>query len=212
MSTGEARARLGLDPHHRLLLLFGQIAPYKGVIDLVRALPAIRRRAGAVRVVIAGKVKRGHEDYWAEVRAAIDELGDDSVIVHNRFIPDEDVEKYFMAADAVVLPYRDIYQSGVPFLAYSFGLPVIATRVGALPEAVQEGFSGCLAEPGSVDSLADAVVRFFEGSTYTSSRRRQEIRDWASRRHSWSAIGEQLARAYHRVHSFQTAGARRPAW
>ena len=46
------------------------------------------------------------------------------------FIPDDETEIYFKAADVLVLPYRDIYQSGVLFLGHSFGLPVLAADVG----------------------------------------------------------------------------------
>ncbi len=64
------------------------------------------------------------------------------------YIPFEDVPRYFAAADVLVLPYRHVSQSGVLFLALALGLPVVATRVGALPEVVRDGESALLVAPG----------------------------------------------------------------
>ena len=84
----------------------------------------------SIRLLIAGKVKRGAEDYWRRVDTTIEQLHLSLHVRRDiRFIPDDEVEVYFKAADAVVLPYVDIYQSGVLFLALSFGTPVIGTDV-----------------------------------------------------------------------------------
>ena len=63
------------------------------------------------------------------------------------FIPDEETEIYFKAADVLVLPYRHIYQSGVLFLGYSFGLPVLAADVGSLKDEIVEGKTGFVFRP-----------------------------------------------------------------
>jgi glycosyltransferase involved in cell wall biosynthesis len=157
---------------------------------------------GPVRLLIAGKVKQGHDAYWAIARTAISELPPGIVLVHDQFIPDADVEVYFLAADGVVLPYREIYQSGLPFLAYSFGLPVIATRVGALPDDVQEERTGFLAEPGDPDALASAIRRFYESDLYRQREARQaDIRAWALAEHSWATVGQRLADSYRHLNA-----------
>lgn len=62
------------------------------------------------------------------------------------------------ACDAVLLPYRSASQSGVVQLAFSYGRPVVATRVGGLPDAVRDGLDGILCDPDPQD-LAGAIRR-----------------------------------------------------
>ncbi len=77
------------------------------------------------------------------------------------FIPDDETEVYFKAADVLVLPYRHIYQSGVLFLGYSFGLPVLAADVGALKEDIVEGKTGFVFRPEDPADLAETIARLF---------------------------------------------------
>ena len=150
-----------------------------------------------VRLIIAGKVKRGSEDYWNTAERMIAELGLSELVAQTvRFIPDDQVEPYFTAADAVVIPYVDIFQSGVPFLAFSFGLPVIATDVGSLREDVTHE-SGLLCRPKDPADLARAITDFYRSGRYwASSEVRTRIRRVAEHRHSWVTVSEQTKAVY----------------
>ncbi len=66
---------------------------------------------------------------------------------------------YFQKASLVALPYLSASTSGLLTTAYVFGKPVVATRVGALPEYVQEGETGLLVPPADAQRLAEAIVR-----------------------------------------------------
>jgi Glycosyl transferases group 1 len=113
-----------------------------------------------------------------------------------RFIPDDQVEPYFKAADAVVIPYVDIFQSGVPFLAFSFGLPVIATDVGSLRDDVTEA-TGLLCRPKDSADLARAITDFYRSALYpTTDEVRRRIRGFAEDRHSWAAVSERTMNVY----------------
>src|SRR5207244_6644981 len=90
----------------------------------------------------------------------------DRIITRIQFIPDNEVELYFKAADVLILPYTDISQSGVPFLAYSFGLPVIATDVGALRDDIIEGKTGLVCAPRNPKVLAHAIRAYFSSELY----------------------------------------------
>ncbi len=133
LTREEAKKRIGLRDSEVAALFFGQIAPYKGLEYLVSALPEIASYDAGFRLIIAGKVKKGFEQYWQRVRRAI-AANDvcERTIMRIEHIPDEEVEVYFKAADILIIPYTQIFQSGVPFLGYSFGVPVIATDVGSL--------------------------------------------------------------------------------
>lgn len=62
----------------------------------------------------------------------------DVLEIHNEDIPDEEVAQYFERSEFVVLPYKDATASGIIPVAYAFGKPVIATRVGTIPDYVDD--------------------------------------------------------------------------
>lgn len=86
----------------------------------------------------------------------------DSTMVVNEFIPNEDVNKYFQVADCGVLFYEYATPSGVESLNYNFKLPILATAVGHFPETIKDGFNGYLAKPEDVNSMAEAMLKFLE--------------------------------------------------
>jgi glycosyltransferase involved in cell wall biosynthesis len=79
------------------------------------------------------------------------------VRVVNRWIDDTEVAPFFQQAAVAVLPYTTASQSGVIPLAATFRVPVIATTVGALPDQIQNGETGILVSPNSVDELVKAI-------------------------------------------------------
>ena len=105
------------------------------------------------------------------------------------YVPDEDTELYFKAADVLILPYTHVFQSGVLFLGYSFGLPAIATDVGSLREEIVEGETGFVAKPRDPSDLARAIRRYFGSDLYRNlAERRGKIRAYANDRYSWNKV------------------------
>jgi glycosyltransferase involved in cell wall biosynthesis len=200
MDRAEARRRLGLNPDQRVLLAFGLVAPYKGLEYLVSALARLRQRSSDYFLVIAGRVKEC-PDYWSEVRSLIErERLTGSVLAETRHIPDESVEIYFKAADTVVMPYRSLFQSGVLFLAYRFGLPVIATDVGSIREDIVPGKTGWVCKVDDSEDLAQTIDAYFGSELFKDlENRRRAIREYAFARYSWSRIGEQTRKIYDQV-------------
>jgi D-inositol-3-phosphate glycosyltransferase len=197
MTPAVARRQLGVPTTDRLLLFFGQIAPYKGLEYLIQAVGLLAAAGRPVRVIVAGKVKRGSEDYWRRIERLIEELGVGELVFRMiQFIPDDQVEPFFKAADAVVLPYVDIFQSGVPFLAFSFGVPVIATDVGSLREDVTRETGVLCRERDAVD-LARAVDEFYAGHLGRDpASARGRIRVLVAERHSWETVAHRTIVAY----------------
>ena len=125
------------------MLFFGRIQPYKGLEYLIEAFESVVGEGSPYRLIIAGEPKKEYEQYWFGIRRRIENgPARDKVLQAITYIPDDETEVYFKAADALVLPYTDIYQSGVLFLGYSFGLPTIATDVGSFREEIIEGETG----------------------------------------------------------------------
>ena len=199
LTPGEARRRLGLGGEERAVLFFGRIRPYKGLEDLLTAFGRlVHARPSVYRLIIAGEPKKGSEDYVRLINDQIQrEVGADRVIAQMRFIPDEETELYLKAADVMVLPYKDIFQSGVLFLGYTYGLPVVATDVGSFREEIIEGKTGFLCRPNDPGALADAIEMYFSSDLYRDlPAQREAIREHARLNHSWAAVADLTARAY----------------
>jgi glycosyltransferase involved in cell wall biosynthesis len=195
-----ARQELDLPGEDPVLLFFGNIAPYKGVHVLIEALRIATPLHPRLRLIIAGRPK-GEEEYWRSVKSQLVAAGvKDRVAEHITYIPDERVEVFCKAADALVLPYTHVFQSGVLFLGYSFGLPVIATDVGSLREEVIEGRTGWICRPDDASDLARTIERWLESDLYRNrGEHRTAIREHANQRYSWTTVGKITKRVYDEV-------------
>jgi glycosyltransferase involved in cell wall biosynthesis len=157
------RKALGIPSDARVALFFGFIRQYKGLDIFLRALA----EAPGVHGLVAGEC---YED-WATYQQIIDESGmNDRVHVVSDFIPANQVSAYFSAADIVVQPYRSATQSGISQIAYHFGLPMIVSNVGGLPEIVTDKVSGYVVSPVE-KSVAEALTDFFENNRSEAMRR-----------------------------------------
>lgn len=168
------------------LLFFGIIRYYKGLDILLRAMPSIRESFPDVRLKIAGEhFSPGEGD--SSPLALIEELGLSEVVETDiRYIPNEEVGEIFNSAALAVFPYRSATQSGVVATAYANSVPVVATRVGSIPDMVADGVSGYLAEPESPESLASAVKLFFRNPIS-----REQVAEFAQR-FSWNKYVDEL--------------------
>lgn len=201
LTSGEARRRLGIGAGERTMLFFGNIAPYKGLDYLVGAFQQIVARRDDYRLIIAGKPKRGCEKYLALIQETIARnIKQEQVIQKIEYIHDDEAELYFKAADVLILPYREIFQSGVLFLGYSFGLPVIATDVGAMREDIIDGETGFVCKSDDSGDLARAIETYFSSDLCIHLHsRRWKIQEYASSRHSWKAVGQMTCEVYTRL-------------
>ena len=180
------KAELGLKQH--VFLFFGFIRKYKGLHHALRAFAPLARERDDVSLLVVGesfwqtldetrwttrlkkalfRIARRNLNAQAEDETQykplelIAELGlQDRVVVVNRYVPNEEVPRYFQVSDCLLLFYEYATPSGVESMAYNFRLPVLVTRVGHFPETVQSGLNGYLAEPEDVNSMTDTLKRF----------------------------------------------------
>jgi glycosyltransferase involved in cell wall biosynthesis len=146
-----ARGLFGFTGSDRVVLFFGLIRPYKGLEDLLEAVGGMD---GSVKLLVAGEAYSGA----GEIRRRISSPDlSGRVYWADRFVPDEEVGAYFMAADTVALPYRQATQSAVAQVALAFRKVLVLTRTGGLSELVDEGSTGFLAEPGNPGDIRRAV-------------------------------------------------------
>lgn len=200
LSVDEARTRLGLAKGAKVLLFFGHITPYKGLEFLISAFHQLADRDPDYFLVIAGRPKNC-EGYWAKIRQSIEtDVQVGRIVLQANFVPDEETEIYFKAADVLVLPYRHIYQSGVLFLGQSFGLPALVADVGSLKNDVVEGETGFVFKPEDPDDLARGIEIYFASDLYQRlPEKRKAIRRHAETHHSWDVIGQTTVAVYDRL-------------
>ncbi len=161
---GEAEAKsaardvLGLPAEAPVLLFFGLIRAYKGLRTLLEAMPRVVEERPDVRLVVAGEFYDDMAPYRGLIRQHHLE---NHVLVRSGYVPNEDVARYFSAADVVVQPYVRATQSGVAQVAFHFDRPLIVTDVGGLPEIVPHEKAGLVVPPEDPPALAAAIERFF---------------------------------------------------
>ncbi|MCL4309988.1 MAG: glycosyltransferase family 4 protein [Actinomycetota bacterium] len=199
LTAAVARERLGLDPDRFWFLFFGRIDPHKGLDAALRALAVTGAGDdGGPKppgLIVAGDPgPHSLEPY----RKLIGELGlEDRVSMHAGHVPVPEIQVYFRAADAVVLPYRESSTSGIAHVAMGFAKPVVATAVGGLVDVIEDGVTGLLVPAGDDQQLAAAMERI-AGEAETRARL---AAGWDSVRehYSWQAIARQTQEVYARV-------------
>jgi glycosyltransferase involved in cell wall biosynthesis len=197
LTSLEAKQRLGLSVGDKTILFFGNIAPYKGLQCLIDAFSDLVCECSDYRLIIAGRLKQC-DDYWNKVQQTITRNGLHKRIIETiEYIPDDETELYFKAADVLVLPYTHIFQSGVLFLGYSFGLPVIASDVGMLKEEIIEGETGFIFRPEDSIDLARTIRRYFASKPFRElASQRLHIKAYANERYSWDKVAAITTQVY----------------
>ncbi len=132
--ASEAKKQLGIANDDYVFLFFGNIRAYKGLEELVEAFQRLQKKHSSITLLIAGRGldKDIHEYINEKVKHS------DKIIAHIKFINDDDVQLFLNASNVMVLPYKSVLTSGAALLALSFLKPVIAPRIGLIPELVDQ--------------------------------------------------------------------------
>lgn len=185
-----ARRRLGLPPARPVLLMFGALRDYKGLPDALRAMAAVARSHKDALLLVAGQAWGDEAQYRGIVKAL---ALDAQVRLDLRYIPEPEIHDYFSAADLLLLPYTGFSaQSGAGISALAYGLPILASRCGSLPELVADEAS--LIAPGDHAALARRIVALLDDPALLAALR-DDSRTLA-REHSWDAICARLCAEY----------------
>jgi glycosyltransferase involved in cell wall biosynthesis len=131
----------------KTILFFGRISPYKGIRYLIEAMPEIRRQLPGVKCVIAGK---------GNIGMAFENNGEYEI--YNYHIPNDKMVDLVRRAAVIVLPYTDATHSAVLMTSYAFNKPVVASRVGGIPEVVFDDITGLLVPPGNAHAISTAII------------------------------------------------------
>ena len=151
-----ARKKLGIKG--KTILFFGYIRPYKGLSFLLRALPIVLNKI-KVNLIIAGEFWEDKKKYDKLIKKLKIKK---NVKVFDKYVPNEEIGIFFSAADLVVLPYVSATGTGVTKIAFGFNKPVIGTKVGDLPEVIENGRRGLVVSPQNPKELAKAIIKCYQ--------------------------------------------------
>jgi glycosyltransferase involved in cell wall biosynthesis len=168
-----------------VILAFGLVRPYKGTDVLLEAF----KRVEGAELWVVGMPRMPLDELRESARRA-----PGTVRFADRFVTDPEIPAFMRRADLVVLPYRNIEQSGVLYTALAFGRPLVLSAVGGFPE-VAEQEAARLVPPGDPDALAEAL-----GELLADRSARDALADAATKAaattYSWERIGEATMALY----------------
>jgi len=149
-------AKKGVKTEEHNILFFGRILKYKGLDNLLKAMPLIKQKVPDIKLTIAGD---GDLSPYKEY--IIPEIKDNLEII-NKFLDEGEISHLFQKASMVIVPYREASQSGPVIIGYAFKKPLICTNVGAIPEVVDDQKTGILVPPNNPRILAEKVVELIK--------------------------------------------------
>jgi len=181
----KAKQELQFDTAKIYLLFFGQIKAVKGLSFLIEAMALLPEK---FHLVIAGKPQYSISD----IERRIKELNIESRITREfRYITNAERNVYFSAADAAILPYTKIYQSGVLLMSMSYGLPCVTSDLPAFQEIISSGENGMLFQSENSTDLAERIQALFNNQDTVISIEKNSIRTMNTH-HDWNSIAVQF--------------------
>ncbi|MCC7119442.1 MAG: glycosyltransferase family 4 protein [Anaerolineales bacterium] len=192
-SGAELRKKYGLSEQDQVILFFGLLSPSKGIQDLIEAF-ALARQTCEAKLLIVGYPTKYIKMEALHARVAALGLGE-HVIFDARYITMTEIGPLMNLSTAVVYPYRNSTQSGALQVAYTFGKPVIATNVGGLPEAVEDGQNGFLVPPENPQALAQKIVALIQDATLAQSMG-ERSNQLSRTKFSWEKVAELISAIY----------------
>lgn len=191
--TVKLRQRYDLREDEKVVLFFGLLAPSKGLEDLLEAF-ALALDTCDARLVIAGYPTKNFD--LPRLKAHIAELGiEERVHLDLRYIPLGEVGALMDLATVVVYPYHSSTQSGSLQVAYTFGKPVVATEVGGLPEAVENGRSGFIVPPHNPREMAQKIS-LLVNDPHLAQQMGEYAHHLSNTRFAWGTIAKQVLDVY----------------
>ena len=191
ISIDLARKKLNLNPHDKIILFFGLIRHYKGLDILLEALAAPEIKNQGVKLLIAGEFYDDKNFYLQLIKKLYLQ---DCVIVHDKFIPNDEVRDYFCASNLVAQTYRNATNSGVTMVGYFYEKPMLVTNVGGLSEIVPNEVCGYVVE-NNCDLISEKVVDFFANNREKEFVKNVKIE---KKKYEWTEFINSLLTLYNR--------------
>lgn len=195
-AVAEARARMELPPDQCVVLWQGVVVPYKGINFLLDAWSRIQASGANARLIIAGT---GDARLLQGIREKVHALRvEKTVRLELRFLPVEELTRFYQAADIVVYPYKDITTSGALLTGISYAKTIVASNLPPFREMLQDGKNAALVEYEDVDGLAKTLARLIQDPA-ERKRLAEAIAALNSTQDPWLPIARQTLECYREV-------------
>ncbi len=194
ITTHTARKELGLNDSDFVMLFYGAIARYKGLDLLFDTFNMLENdMPNTIKLLIAGKVR---PDYKEEFDDLINGMSSPNIRYFSGYQDDIMTEKFFKSANLTVLPYSEASQSGVLFLSYAFGVPVIAPDIGGFPDDIIAYKTGLLFAKGDKKSLYNSISDYLNKFINNTDFSKEFIKENAFQNYSWKNSCKKLVNFY----------------
>jgi glycosyltransferase involved in cell wall biosynthesis len=143
------------------ILFFGRLSLYKGIDDLLAAMPSVFKEFPNEKLIIAGK---RHNDFAIDDQVI--KKYKNNITLLDRHIPNDELATLIQESKFIVCPYKDATQSGVLMTAFGLNTPVIATNVGSFPEFIIDNVNGLMVPPNDPEKLAEGIKHALRNDYY----------------------------------------------
>jgi glycosyltransferase involved in cell wall biosynthesis len=157
VSMEEARKKLNLNSSDKIILFFGLIRHYKGLDILMEAMANPEIKKQNIKLLIAGEFYEDKQPYLDLIQK---HQLQDQILLHDKFIANDDVRYYFCASNLVAQTYRNATNSGVTMVGYYYEKPMLVTNVGGLAEIVPNEKCGYVVET-EIPEISEKIITYF---------------------------------------------------
>jgi len=195
LSKETLRKRLKIEEDEKMIIFVGTLRPVKGIKYLIKAMKLIIKENENVKLMLVGD---GEER--EELESLVVELDLKDCVKFIGRVQNEEIPRYMIASDVFVLPS---FSEGFPVVileAMASGLPIVATKVGGLPEIVKDGENGFLVEPKNPEEIAEKVLLILKGDKLReriSENNKKKVKEY-----SWERVSEQIEEVYFKALNF----------
>jgi len=181
-----AKKKFGLQ-NKKVIMFFGMIKEEKGLDILIKSFHEVHKNNKDVVLFIAGKNYKTDNKNYTKI---IDQLDlKNSCVIHNKYIPENELCDYYGCADVIVLPYKLIFQSGVLMMSSSFNVPIIVSDLEPFLDIIENQISGLVFKVNDVKSLAEKLIFSVNNSEKMNSYAKNNF-EKIKNQYDWAKIGK----------------------
>ena len=181
-----AKKKFGLQ-NKKVIMFFGMIKEEKGLDILIKSFHEVHRNNKDVVLFIAGKNYKTDNKKYTKI---IDQLNlKNSCVIHNKYIPENELCDYYGCADVIVLPYKLIFQSGVLMMSSSFNVPIIVSDLEPFLDIIENQINGLVFRVNDVKSLTEKLIFSVNNSEKMNSYAKNNF-EKIKNQYDWTKIGK----------------------